>query len=99
MSKAQPVLLNRAKMCAALRSGQHRQQKYDIGFYDHPEMPVCFAGLGYRIFNIRGPRALEKTLGISHSAACTLVKCNDSNYTFPMLADMLEALPVTEYAE
>ena len=98
MSKVQPVLLNRAKMCAELRSGKHKQCRDTLGYYDQPEGPVCFAGLGYRIFNVREEKDLEKALGLTHNLTYRLVRKNDNGYTFPMLADILETLPVCEDA-
>ena len=98
MSKVQPVLLNRAKMCAELRSGKHQQCQETLGAYFHQTGPVCFAGLAYRVFNISHENDLERALGITHDIAQRLVDKNDRGYTFPMLADILETLPICEDA-
>ncbi len=96
MSNVQPELINRAKLCEALRSGKHKQQRHTIGNYQNKNAPVCVYGVLYRIFNLPiAYKMAERLIGLSYGEGLDIVDKNDNKgYTFTMLADYIETLPL-----
>ena len=99
MSTTKPQLANRAKLIAELRSGKHTKQIGNIGEWQRPNAPVCFAGVAFRVVDGKPQSWFEtewwiNTFGIDKDDLFFLVRHNDNPMrTFSDLADWLELLP------
>jgi len=95
MSKHQPILIARAKMCEALRSGKYKQGYGAYSYRDryNEERRFCFYGVAREVFHTCNDFAINKTLGITRGS---YIRANDEGVSFENLALKLEKEPLPQ---